>query len=114
MDDCIFCRIISGSLPATRVHEDEDCIAIEDRNPQAPNHFLIIPRKHIASLAALAPDDDRLVGAMHRVAAGLAREKGFSESGFRLVTNTGADGGQTVFHLHLHLLGGRPLGWPPG
>lgn len=114
MDECIFCRIIAGQIPARRVHEDEECIAFEDLNPQAPHHVLIIPRKHIANLSALAPEDDRTVGAMHRVAAGLAQSLGMAQGGFRVVTNTGADAGQTVYHLHFHLLGGRHLGWPPG
>ena len=114
MDECLFCRIIAGQIPARRVYEDEFCIAFEDINPQAPQHVLIIPRQHIADLNALTAADDVSIGALHRVAAELAKRLGISRSGYRLVTNTGADGGQTVFHLHFHLLGGRALGWPPG
>lgn len=114
MDECLFCRIIAGQIPARRVHEDEVCIAFEDLNPQAPHHILLIPRKHIANLNDLTPEDDRVVGGLHRVAAELAVKLGIARNGYRLVTNTGADGGQTVYHLHFHLLGGRALGWPPG
>lgn len=114
MDECLFCRIIAGQIPARRVHEDEACIAFEDLNPQAPHHILLIPRRHIANLNDLTPEDDHVVGALHRVAAELATKLGIARNGYRLVTNTGADGGQTVYHLHFHLLGGRALGWPPG
>lgn len=114
MDDCLFCRIIAGQIPARRLHEDDDCIAFADINPQAPHHVLIIPRKHVASVSGLTAEDDRVVGAIHRVAAQLAEQLGVSRSGYRVVTNTGPGAGQTVFHLHFHLLGGRALGWPPG
>jgi histidine triad (HIT) family protein len=111
---CLFCRIARGELPSNRVMEGDDWFAIRDINPQAPTHILVIPREHIASLDHLEADHAGLVGRLHLAAAELARREGISESGWRLVTNVGADAGQTVGHLHLHLLGGRALGWPPG
>ena len=111
-NECLFCRIVRKEIPATIVAEYEDCIAFRDINPQAPVHVLVIPREHVASLNE-APDE-RLVGRLHRVAAELARREGLSERGYRTVINTNADAGQTVFHLHLHLLGGRRMTWPPG
>jgi histidine triad (HIT) family protein len=110
--DCLFCRIVSKEIPAKLVLEDERCVAFRDINPQAPVHVLVIPRDHIASLNDV--QDDAIVGHLHRVAARIARSEGVAESGYRTVFNTNADSGQTVFHLHLHLLGGRRLGWPPG
>jgi histidine triad (HIT) family protein len=112
--DCLFCKIVAGTIPAPRVHEDEEVIVINDINPQAPLHALVIPRRHIPTLNALTADDDRLVGAMQRAAAAVARDKGFGDRGFRTVFNTNADAGQTVFHIHLHVLAGRGLTWPPG
>jgi histidine triad (HIT) family protein len=112
--DCLFCKIVAGTIPASRVYEDEDVIVINDINPQAPLHALVIPRRHIPTLNALTPADDALVGAMHRAAATVARDRGFADRGFRTVFNTNAEAGQTVFHLHLHLLAGRGLTWPPG
>ncbi len=114
MDSCIFCRIVAGEAPAQVVYEDEELFAFKDRHPAAPVHVLIIPRRHIVSLAEAAPDDAALLGRMALLAGELARQEGIAESGFRLVTNSGRGAGQSVFHLHWHLLGGRYLGWPPG
>ena len=114
MSDCLFCKIVAGTIPAPRVYEDDDVVVINDINPQAPLHALVIPRRHIATLNALTPGDDALVGAMHRAAAKVARDKGFADRGYRTVFNTNAEAGQTVFHIHLHLLAGRGLAWPPG
>ena len=111
---CLFCKIVAGEIPATKVYEDDRLIAFNDINPQAPMHVLVIPKRHIDSLNALAPGDDGLVGEMVRRAAAIAREKGFADRGFRTVFNTNADAGQTVFHIHLHVVGGRGLAWPPG
>jgi histidine triad (HIT) family protein len=111
---CLFCRLIAGDIPATKAFEDEDLVAFNDINPQAPMHVLVVPRKHIASLNELGPAEDVLVGKMTRRAAAMAAERGFAASGYRTVFNCGADAGQTVFHLHLHVLGGRTFGWPPG
>ena len=114
MSDCLFCKIIAGDVPCTLVHEDGSLIAFKDTSPQAPLHVLIVPRKHIASLNDLAPEDDALVGSMFRRAAVLADEHGYCERGFRTVFNTNRGAGQTVFHIHLHLLAGRGFTWPPG
>ena len=111
---CLFCRIAAGDLPATVVHQDDQVIAFEDNNPQAPMHLLIIPRLHIATLNDLEPGHDALIGTMMRRAAALAAERGYDGRGYRTVFNCQKDAGQTVFHLHLHVLAGRPLGWPPG
>ena len=112
--DCLFCRIANKDVPAKLVHEDEHAIALDDINPQAPTHILIVPRKHIAGLNDLAADDAALIGHLHLLAAKLARERGIQESGYRTLFNTGRGAGQSVFHLHLHLLGGRGMRWPPG
>jgi histidine triad (HIT) family protein len=109
--DCLFCRIVRGEIPVKLVAETEDCIAFRDVDPKAPTHVLVIPRRHIPSLAEA--DDAALVGAMSLLAARIAADEGVA-GGFRTVVNTGPDAGQTVFHLHLHLLGGRALSWPPG
>lgn len=114
MDSCIFCKIIDGAIPAKKVYEDDDLIAIEDINPVAPLHLLLIPRKHIVNALDLGREDDALVGRVFRAAAAIARQRGVAENGFRLVQNTNADAGQSVFHIHFHLLAGRHLGWPPG
>ena len=114
MDDCLFCKVVDGRIPAAIVYQDDQVVAFKDINPQAPTHLLVVPRKHIASLNALSPDDDALVGAVVRAGAALAREHGHAERGYRTVFNTNADAGQTVFHIHLHVLGGRTLMWPPG
>lgn len=110
--DCIFCRIITKEIPAKIVAEDEDCVAFRDVNPQAPLHVLVIPRKHVASLNEVGSGD--LVSRMHRLAAAIAKSEGVAERGYRTVINTNADAGQTVFHIHLHVLGGRSFEWPPG
>ena len=112
--DCLFCRIIAKEIPSTIVYEDDQMIAFEDINPQAPTHILVLPRKHIASLNEITPEDAPLVGHMHLVAAKIARQRGIAESGYRTVLNNGRGAGQSVFHLHLHLLGGRGMRWPPG
>ena len=114
MADCLFCKIAAGQIPATLVYQDDRLVAFKDVNPQAPMHVLIIPRRHISSLNDLAEDDDALVGEMIRRAASLAAEHGYGDRGYRTVFNCNADAGQTVFHVHLHVLGGRALKWPPG
>ena len=114
MPACIFCRIIAGDIPSTRVYEDEWIVAFNDQNPQAPMHVLIVPREHVATLNELAAGHDALVGSMVRRAAALAAERGFAEGGYRTVFNCNAAAGQTVFHIHLHVLGGRTMTWPPG
>jgi histidine triad (HIT) family protein len=112
--DCIFCKIAAGEIPATIVFEDEFAVAFRDINPQAPTHVLVIPRAHIASLNEASELDEALLGHLLRVAARVASSEGHAEGGFRTVINTGAGAGQTVFHVHVHLLGGRRLTWPPG
>jgi len=112
--DCLFCRIAAGAIPARVAHTDELVVAFHDIAPQAPVHLLLIPRRHLASARALGPDDGALLARIHAVAAALAAEHGVAESGYRLVTNAGPDAGQSVAHLHWHLLGGRALAWPPG
>jgi histidine triad (HIT) family protein len=114
MASCLFCRLLAGEVPSSRVYEDEHLVAFNDINPQAPMHMLVVPRRHIATLNDLGPGDDGLVGEMVRRAAALARERGFAESGYRTVFNCNAAAGQTVFHIHLHVLGGRTFTWPPG
>jgi histidine triad (HIT) family protein len=111
---CLFCRIIDREIPASVVFEDERLIAFNDINPQASTHVLIVPKRHIASLDELQPKDDVLVGEMVRRAAAIAAERGIAAGGYRTVFNTNRDAGQTVFHIHLHLIGGRTLAWPPG
>ena len=112
--ECLFCRIIAGELPMTFVYQDSRLVVFDDINPQAPTHVLIVPRQHIATLNDLRKDDDRLVGEMTRRAAMIARDRGISSAGYRTVFNCNQGAGQTVFHIHLHLLGGRSLTWPPG
>jgi len=114
MIDCLFCKILKGEIPAAIIYEDERMIAFKDINPQAPLHALIVPKRHIGSLNDLTPDDDGLVGEMIRRAAAIAGQHGYADRGFRTVFNTNAEAGQTVFHIHLHLLAGRGLSWPPG
>ena len=111
-DDCLFCKIVRREIPAKLVYEGDDCVAFRDIDPKAPVHVLVIPREHIASLNEVS--DPSLVGRLALVAAELARQEGIAESGYRTVFNTNRDAGQTVFHLHLHLLGGRSMTWPPG
>ena len=110
--DCLFCRIARGEIPATIVAQTDDCVAFRDIDPKAPTHVLVIPREHVASLADA--DDAALVGKLALLAAEIARSEGLTDRGFRTVINTGPDAGQTVHHIHLHLLGGRQLHWPPG
>lgn len=110
---CLFCKIIAGQIPSKVAYQDETVFGFHDINPQAPVHILLIPRKHFANAGEAAPEDERVIGHLHRVAAQLARELKL-DNGHRVVMNTGADAGQTVFHAHLHLLGGRYLAWPPG
>ncbi|HVF44170.1 MAG TPA: histidine triad nucleotide-binding protein [Pyrinomonadaceae bacterium] len=112
--DCIFCKIVAGTIPAKLIFEDERAVAFGDINPQAPTHALVIPRKHIASLAEAGEGDESLLGHLLRVAARVAREEGHAEGGYRTIINTGPDAGQTVFHIHVHVLAGRTLTWPPG
>jgi len=111
---CLFCKIIAGEIPASKVYEDEQMIAFNDINPQAPMHVLVVPKKHVATLNDLSGADDGLVGAMVRRAAAIAKQKGFDSPGYRTVFNCNAQAGQTVFHVHLHVLGGRVMTWPPG
>jgi len=114
MAGCIFCRIASGEASAAIVYQDETVVAFRDLNPQAPTHILLIPRNHLPSLSALTKKDEAAIGHLVRVAAGLAREEKVADRGYRLVANCGPQAGQSVAHIHFHLLGGRNLGWPPG
>jgi histidine triad (HIT) family protein len=111
--DCLFCKMISGQIPTKKVYEDEKAFAFHDINSQAPTHILIVPKKHIAGLKEAAAEDAEIIGYLHLVAAQLARERKI-ENGYRTVFNVGPGAGQSVFHIHLHLLGGRTLNWPPG
>ena len=113
-ENCIFCKIVAGDIPSSKVHEDDVCIAFDDLSPQAPTHILVIPKQHIDSLDKTEADQKATLGHLLLTAADIARSKGFAENGYRVVINTNGDGGQTVFHLHLHLLGGRPFVFPPG
>ncbi len=114
MTDCLFCKIADGRIPAKKVHEDADTVAFEDINPQAPLHVLVVPRRHIPTQNDLAPEDEAIVGKLFRAAAAIARERGVADTGWRAVMNANRDAGQSVFHIHLHVLGGRHLRWPPG
>ena len=114
MSDCLFCKIIAGVIPATPVYQDASLIAINDLNPRAPMHVLIIPKVHIPTLNDLTAEHDALIGTMFRRASAIATERGYGERGFRTVFNTHLDAGQSVFHIHLHVLAGRTLTWPPG
>jgi histidine triad (HIT) family protein len=114
MTDCLFCKIIAREIPATIVHEDDRIVAIEDIAPVAPMHVLIIPKTHIPTLNELTASDDSIVGEMTRRAAAIARQRGFADGGYRTIFNTNREAGQSVFHIHLHALGGRAFGWPPG
>lgn len=110
--DCLFCKIVSGEIPSKRVHEDEHLVAFEDLHPRAPTHVLVVPREHVASLAEAREGHEAMIGRLFLAAARIARQRGLDS--FRTVVNAGAGAGQTVFHLHVHVLGGRPMDWPPG
>jgi histidine triad (HIT) family protein len=112
--DCLFCKIIKREIPASIVYEDDRVLAFNDINPQGPTHVLVVPKRHIATLNDLAEGDDAIVGEVVRRAAAIAKERGIDAGGFRSVFNTNRNAGQTVFHIHLHLIGGRSLAWPPG
>lgn len=112
--DCLFCAIVAGDIPADVVHRDADAVAFRDIDPKAPVHVLVVPTVHVATAADLADQDPLLAGRLLAVAGDIARSEGVAESGYRIVTNTGADGGQSVHHVHFHVLGGRGLTWPPG
>jgi histidine triad (HIT) family protein len=114
MSDCIFCKIIAGEIPSTQVYRDDLVTAFRDINPVSPTHVLIVPNQHIASVNDLASDDEQLVGHLFTIAKQLAAQEGIAESGYRLIVNTGPDGGQEVFHIHLHLLGGKRMRYPMG
>lgn len=114
MSDCLFCKIVSKKIPAKLVHEDEHTVAFDDINPQAPVHTLVIPKRHVAAVQDLGANDRALLGQLLLSCTNVAKQKGLAESGYRIVANTGRDGGQTVFHLHFHIMGGRHMGWPPG
>ena len=113
-NNCLFCRILAKEIPAEIVHEDDRSVVIRDINPQAPTHVLVIPREHIESLDEASQRDEALLGHVLRVAARVANEAGLADAGYRTVINTGAGAGQSVFHLHVHVIGGRQLNWPPG
>lgn len=113
-EECLFCKIAAGDIPAKMVYEDEKLVVFHDINPQAPQHLLIVPRKHIRTTLDLTTADNELIGHIHQVAGKLAHDLGFADDGFRLVNNCNADGGQVVWHIHFHLLGGREMVWPPG
>src|SRR2546423_15455142 len=113
-ENCLFCKIIAGQFPASFVHQDEHCVVIRDINPQAPMHMLVIPREHIESLDEVSQREEMLMGDLLLVGARVTNDEGHAESGYRSVINTGAGEGQSVFHLHVHVLAGRPMNWPPG
>ncbi|MBA3914285.1 MAG: histidine triad nucleotide-binding protein [Acidobacteriales bacterium] len=113
MTDCLFCKIVAGEIPSRKVYEDEHTFAFEDLNPQGPTHVLVVPRKHLRGLKEAQAEDAEAVGRCHLIAARIARDHGI-EDGYRTVLNVGPGAGQSVFHLHVHLIGGRPLAWPPG
>lgn len=112
--DCLFCRIVSGEIPADIVYQDQDVVAFRDIDPQAPQHVLIVPRRHIESIATLTSEDDPILASICASASRVASKLGIEKSGYRFLTNVGPDAGLAVFHLHFHLLGGRRFGWPPG
>ena len=113
-EDCLFCKILSGDIPADVIYESDTAIASRDINPKAPTHVLIIPRRHISTINDIGEDDQEVVGSLYLAAKAIAAEEGFADEGYRAVMNCNAGAGQTVFHIHLHLLGGRQLTWPPG
>lgn len=113
MSDCLFCKIVAGEIPSDALYEDDDLMAFWDISPNAPKHFLVIPKKHIVDASDIKEEDEKVMGKMMRIAAQVSAENGIS-NGFRVVSNNGADAGQLVFHIHMHVLGGRPMTWPPG
>lgn len=113
-EDCLFCKVLAGDIPADIVYQSDTAIAFRDINPQAPTHVLVIPRKHIATINDIGPEDHEIVGSLYAAAAQIAKDEGFADEGYRAVMNCNEGAGQTVFHLHLHVLGGRGLTWPPG
>ena len=114
MSDCLFCKILDGEIPADVIYESDTALAFRDISPQAPTHVLIIPRKHISTINDLEPDDEELVGTLFSAARKIAADEGVADDGYRVVMNCNAGAGQSVFHIHLHMLGGRGMGWPPG
>jgi len=114
VDDCLFCKILSGDIPAELVYESDTAVAFRDINPQAPTHVLVIPRKHIATINDLDQEDETIVGSLYTAAREIAAREGIAEDGYRAVMNCNEGAGQSVFHIHLHVIGGRQLGWPPG
>lgn len=114
MSDCLFCKIVAGTIPCTEVHSDDNFLAFRDIDPQAPTHILVIPRRHVGGLVELGDENEAMAGALLTTAVRIARAEGLDDGGYRFVINQGVDGGQTVGHLHLHILGGRSLKWPPG
>ena len=114
MDECLFCKMVAGDIPTEVIYQDEDVFAFRDINPQAPVHVLIIPKCHISTLNDLTPDDASLIGKLSLAAAKIAEKEGVAESGYRTLINTNREGGQVVFHIHMHLMGGRRMRWPPG
>ena len=114
MNECLFCKMVSGVIPCDKVHENENVLAFRDIDPKAPTHILIIPKKHITTLNEINKSDQDLLGELLLTAKKIAKDEGIDRSGYRTVFNCNSDGGQTVFHIHMHLLGGRPMAWPPG
>lgn len=114
MADCLFCKMVSGEIQPNKVYENNDVLAFEDINPQAPVHVLVVPKRHISTLNDVQADDAELIGKLYLAARQVAQDKGVAERGYRTLINCNAEAGQSVFHVHLHLLGGRPMGWPPG
>ncbi len=114
MNECLFCKMVSGVIPCDKVHENEHVLAFRDIDPKAPTHILIIPKKHITTLNEINENDQDLLGELLLTAKKIAKDEGIDTSGYRTVFNCNSDGGQTVFHIHMHLLGGRPMAWPPG
>lgn len=113
-DDCLFCKILDGEIPAELIYESDTAVAFRDVNPQAPTHVLVIPRKHIATINDIEQDDQEIIGSLYTAAREVAAKEGIADDGYRAVMNCGEGAGQTVFHIHLHVLGGRQMGWPPG
>ncbi len=114
MTDCLFCKMVAGEIKPDTVYEDDEVLAFRDINPQAPTHVLVVPKRHIATLNDLAPGDGELIGRLYLAAKEVAQQENIAERGYRTLINCNAEAGQSVFHVHLHLLGGRPMGWPPG